>query len=82
MITNPGSTPERRLPDADAAAPRPTRTEARAPWPAGAPTPPPRWRDNASRDAITHDFLLANLHPELARDALAAEERRLRAVDL
>lgn len=82
MITNPGSTPERRLPDAGAAAPQPTRTEARGPWPAGAPTPQPRGRDSASRDAITHDFLLANLHPELARDALAAEERRLRAVDL
>jgi hypothetical protein len=31
---------------------------------------------------MTHDFLLANLHPELVQDALAAEERRLCAIDL
>jgi hypothetical protein len=31
---------------------------------------------------MTHDFLLANLHPEFVRDAIAAEERRLRAIDL
>jgi hypothetical protein len=31
---------------------------------------------------MTHDFLLANLHPEFVRDAIAAEERRLCAIDL
>jgi hypothetical protein len=31
---------------------------------------------------MMHDFLLANLHPELVRDTLAAEERRLCAIDL
>jgi hypothetical protein len=31
---------------------------------------------------MAHDFLLANLYPEFVRDAIAAEERRLRAIDL
>jgi hypothetical protein len=39
-------------------------------------------RDRETGRIMTHDFLLANLHPEFVRDAIAAEERRLCAIDL
>ncbi len=45
---------------------------------------PPLRRERARETGriMTHDFLLANLHPEFVRDAIAAEERRLCAIDL
>lgn len=50
--------------------------------PSGDVAPPRQERDRETGQIMTHDFLLANLHPEFVRDAIAAEERRLCAIDL
>ena len=50
--------------------------------PSGDVLPLRQERDRETGRIMTHDFLLANLHPEFVRDAIAAEERRLCAIDL
>ncbi len=52
------------------------------PSPSAEVPPPQDSRDRECGRIMTHDFLLANLHPEFVRDAIAAEERRLCAIDL
>jgi hypothetical protein len=82
MITNPGPNPERRLPERSDDLPNPAPTKPPGRRQTGKPASAAGWSESPAHEVMTHDFLLANLHPELARDALAAEERRLRAIDL
>ncbi len=82
MITPPRFSPEYTPTDASETRPNSAPTLPRQPRDSGAPDSP-AWRyDGTAGEVMMHDFLLANLHPELVRDALAAEERRLCAIDL
>lgn len=80
MITSYRFSPEHRLWDANDTPRNHAPTASRRPQRADAPAPGAI--DAAAGAAMTHDFLLANLHPEFMRDAIAAEERRLCAIDL
>lgn len=82
MITPPRFSPERTPADASATQPNSAPTKPRYPRRADEADSPASRRDGGAGEVMTHDFLLANLHPELVRDALAAEERRLCAIDL
>lgn len=80
MTTSPRFSPDLQFRDANRTPPSHALTAPRGPRRVGAPAPG-RIDANAGA-AMTHDFLLANLHPEFVRDAIAAEERRLCAIDL
>lgn len=82
MITPPRFSPERTPADASTTRPNSAPTKPRYPRHADAADAPASRRGGGAEEVMTHDFLLANLHPELVRDALAAEERRLCAIDL
>ncbi|MBM3874134.1 MAG: hypothetical protein FJ382_10455 [Verrucomicrobia bacterium] len=82
MITDSGLTLERQFPERSDSLPNSTPTRPQGPRQTGKPASAAGWSEGPAPEVMTHDFLLANLHPELSRDALAAEERRLRAIDL